>query len=95
MNTLKFITFTIPVEKEVTRIDKNGEEITKNVSYILQFIDNARFMATSLPNLVNNLSERIYRIKCKCGHDYKKCWTCGIKYKYCKCVLECTNYKMI
>ena len=29
------------------RIDKNGEEMTKNISYILQFIDNTRFMASS------------------------------------------------
>ena len=33
------------MEKEVTRIDENGGEITKNISYILQFIDSARFMA--------------------------------------------------
>ena len=70
-NTEKCITFTFPIEKEVTRIDKNGEEITKNISYILQFIDSARFMANSLSNLVNNLSERIHRIKCKSGHDVK------------------------
>ena len=30
-NTEKYITFTVPIEKEVTRIDKNGEEITKNL----------------------------------------------------------------
>ena len=35
------------MEKEKTRFDKNGEEITKNISYILQFIDSARFMASS------------------------------------------------
>ena len=29
------ITFTVPIKKEVTRIVKNGEEITKNISYIL------------------------------------------------------------
>ena len=28
-------------------------------------------MARSLSNLVNNLSERIYEIKCKYGHDDK------------------------
>ena len=54
-NTEKYITLTIPVEKEVTRIDKNGEEITKFVSCILQFIDIVRFMTTSLSNLFNNL----------------------------------------
>ena len=25
----KYITFTVPIKKEVTRIDKNGEEVTK------------------------------------------------------------------
>ena len=30
-------------------------------------------MASSLSNLVNNLSEEIHRIKCKYGHDDKKC----------------------
>ena len=47
-NTEKYITITVLIEKEVTRIDKSGEEITKNISYILQFIDSARFMASSL-----------------------------------------------
>ena len=85
--------FTVPIEKEVTRIDKNGQRITKNASYILQFIDSVRFIASSLSNLVNNLSERIQRIKCKFGHDDKKCETCGIKYKYCNCFLEYTSFK--
>ena len=92
-NTEKHITFTVPIEKEVTRIDKNGEEITKNISYALQFTDSPRFMVSSLSNLVNNLSEGIHRIKCKFGHDDKKCETCGIKYKYCDCFLEYTNFK--
>ena len=78
-NTEKYITFAVPVGKEVTRIDKNGEEFTKNISYILQFIDSARFMASSLENLVNNLSEEIHKIKCEYGHDDKKCETCEIK----------------
>ena len=34
----------------------------------MQFIDSAKFMASSLSNLVNNLSERIQKIKCKQGH---------------------------
>ena len=52
------------------------------MSYILQHIDSASFMAGSLSNPVNNLSERIHRIKSKCGHDDKKCETCGIEYKH-------------
>ena len=85
--------FTVPIEKEVTRIDKNGEQIAKNISYHLQFIDSARFMASSLSNLVNNLSEELHIIKCKLENDNKKCETCGIKYKYCVCFLEYTNFK--
>ena len=50
-------------------------------------------MASSLFNLVNNISEGIHRIKCKYGHDDKKCQNCGIKYKYCDCFLEYTNFK--
>ena len=92
-NTEKYITFTVSIEKEVTRIDRNGEEITKNNSWILQFIDSAKFMSSSLSNLVNNLSEGLHRIKCKLEHDNKKCETCGIKYKYCDCFLEYTNFK--
>ena len=34
-NTEKNITFTLPIGKEVTRIDKNDEEITKIISHIL------------------------------------------------------------
>ena len=82
------MTFTVLIEKEVTKIDNNGEQITKTISYILQFIDSARFMANSLPNHVNNLFEVVHRIKCKFGHDGKKCEICGIKYKYCDCFVE-------
>ena len=69
------------------------KKFQKNISYILQFIDSVKFMVSSLPSLVNNLSEGIHEIKCKLGHDDKKCETCGIKYKYCNRVLECTNVK--
>ena len=64
-NIEEYITFTVPIEKEVTRVDTNREEMTKNISSILQFINSARFMASSLSNLANNLSEEIHRIKCK------------------------------
>ena len=51
-NTEKYITFLVRKEKEVAWIDKNGEEITKNISYRLQFIDSARFMASSLSTIL-------------------------------------------
>ena len=33
------------------------KNFSKNISYILQFIDSARFMASSLSNFVNSLSK--------------------------------------
>ena len=59
-NSEKYITFTVSIEKEV---DNNGEEITKNISYKLQFINNTRFIASLLSSVVKNLSKRIHRIK--------------------------------
>ena len=56
-----------------------GKKLQKHMSYILQFIDSARLMASSLSNLVNNLPEGIHKIKCKHGHYNKKCETCRIK----------------
>ena len=64
-NTEKYITFSVPIAKEVTRIDKKGKVITKTISYRSQFIDSAKFMASSLTNLVSNLVVRIHKIKCK------------------------------
>ena len=92
-NTKKYITFTVPIEKEVIKIDKNREEIKKHISYILQFIDRARFMSSSLSNLVNNLSGGIHKIKCKGRYNDKKCETCGITYEVCHCFLEYSNFK--
>ena len=60
-------------------MEKQLQKIKK--SYTLQFIDSARFMPSSLSTLVNNLSEGLHRIKCKLGHDDKKCETYGIKYR--------------
>ena len=50
-------------------------------------------MASSLSNLVNNRYKEINRIKCKLGHDHKKCETCGITYEVCDYFLEYTNFK--
>ena len=47
-------------------------------------------MTSSSSNLVNNLSERIHKIKCKYGHNDKKCET---SYKLFDCFLEYTNFK--
>ena len=47
-------------------------------------------MTSSSSNLVNNLSERIHKIKCKYGHNDKKCET---SYKLFDCFLEYMNFK--
>ena len=74
----KYITFSVAIEKEVTRTNKYGKEITKTISHRLQFIDSTRFMASSLSNLVDNLAEGIHKTKCT---------NCNI------CCLEFTNTK--
>ena len=73
-NTEKYLSFIIPIEIEVARIEKkNGEEInTKNTSCIVHFIKSTKFMVSLLSNFANNFSERIQRIKCKFGHNEKK-----------------------
>ena len=91
--TWKYITFPVPIEKEVTRIGKNGEEIINNISYVLQFIDSARFMASSLSNLANYLSDGVDRIKCKFENNDEKCETSRIKYKYCDYFLGYPDFK--
>ena len=50
-------------------------------------------MASSLSNLVNDLSERIHEIKCKYGHNDKKLETCRIRYKYWNWFLEHTDFR--
>ena len=64
-NTANCKTFSIPIEKEVTKIDKNGNESVVTISYETNFIDGASFMKTPLSNLSNNLTEGIHKIKCK------------------------------
>ena len=48
-------------------------------------------MTRSFSNFANNLSEEIDKIKD--GHDYAKCKTCRIRYKYCNYFLEYINFK--
>ena len=85
-NSEKCIILTAPLEEGITKTDKTVEE-SKDIYilYILQFINSARFRASSLSNLVYNLSEGIRRIEFKLRHQDKKCETCGIKYKYSNC----------
>ena len=58
----EFETFSVPIETEVTKVDKEENENIMTISYNIKVIDSARFMASSLSNLVDNLAERIHEI---------------------------------
>ena len=64
-NIEKCKTFSVPIEKEVRKIDKDGNESVVTISYKIKFIDSARFMATLLSNLVDNLTKRIHKLNVK------------------------------
>ena len=67
-NTEKYISFSVPIKKKITKKGKDGNDKITKVSYKIKFIDSYRFMSTSLSNLVNNLSEGVHNDKCT---DYK------------------------
>ena len=72
-NTEKCITFSVPIKKETTKKDKNGNNKITKISYKIMFIDSCRFMPTSLSNLVSNSSDGLHNdscIDCKSGLDY-------------------------
>ena len=59
-NTEKYITFSVPIKKKI-------ENKNIDITYKIKFIDNFRFMATSLSKLVDNLTDNIHNDKCiKC-----------------------------
>ena len=51
--------FSSSNRKKVKEIDKVGNGNVETISYKIKFIDSTRFMATSLSNLVDNLTERL------------------------------------
>ena len=55
--------------RKVQKFDKNGNEDTMTIFYKIKSINSARFMASSLSDLVNNLAEGIHEFKCK-DYDY-------------------------
>ena len=55
------------------------------VMILIKFIDSARFMATSLSDLVDNVTEEICKIKCEdcdCFLEYERVKNILIKYVY-------------
>ena len=64
-NMEKYITFSVPIKKEITKKDK----IIK-ILYKIKFIDSNRFMSTWLSKLVDNLSEGLHNDECKDCKSY-------------------------
>ena len=64
-NTEKYITFSVPIKKEI----KNKNKIIET-TYKIKFIDRFRFMSISLSKLVDNLSEGLHNNRCV---DCKSC----------------------
>ena len=56
--------FPVPIGKDVTSTDKGDNESVVTIFYKIKFIDSARFMASSLSNLVDNLTKAIHKTKC-------------------------------
>ena len=63
-NTEKYITSSVPIKKEITKKDKNGNDKITKISDKIKSIDSCRFMSTSLANLVSNLSEGLHSDRC-------------------------------
>ena len=69
-NTEKYITFSVPIKKEITKKDKDGNDKITKISYRIKFIDSFRFMSSLLSNLLDNLSEGLHNDMCI---DCKSC----------------------
>ena len=90
-NKENYKAFSVLVKKEITKINIEGNENVKTIFYKIKFIDSARFMESSLPNLADNLTEGIHKIKCNdcdCFLKYENAKNNFIKYKWLYCHKE-------
>ena len=87
-DTEKHKTFSVPIENQMTKIYKDGNESVETIAYKIKFIDSARFIGSSLKNPVDNLAKGIHKIKCKycdCFLEYEIVKDDLIKCKYLYC----------
>ena len=65
-NTEKYTKpFSFQQKRKFKKADKNDNEDTITKTYKIKIIDCARFMVSSLSNLVDNLGEEIFKMKYK------------------------------
>ena len=77
-----FIIKALAEEKQFTCLGKIHKKYTeKYINFTVQ-----------IEKEVTRIDE-IHKIKCKYGHEDKKCETYDIKSKYCDCFLEYTHFK--
>ena len=69
-NTEKYITFSVPIKKEIIKKDENGNDKIMKISYKINFIDSYRIMSTSLSKLIDNFSEGLHNDNCKDCESY-------------------------
>ena len=62
-NTEKYITFSISINKKITKKDMDDNDKIVNIPYRLKFIDSNRFMSAPLSSLVDNLSDGLHKCK--------------------------------
>ena len=87
-NTEKYITFSVPVKKKITKTDKDGNGKIVNTSYKIKFIDSFGFMSSSLSSLVSNLSDGLHSdncTDCKSCLDYMSDKDDQLIFRYFKC----------
>ena len=93
-NAENYKIFSVLIEKEVAKVDKSEIENIITIAYKIKFIDSARFVASSLSNLVNNLGERIHKLKCEdcdCFLEYESAKGILTKYRCLSCNKNYSN----
>ena len=85
-NTGKYITYTVPTEKEAD----DGKPIVYNI----KFIDSFRFVSTSLSSLADSLSDGLYNIKCKDCNSFLDYMNFYDDKLVCRCFGCKTNYNI-
>ena len=75
-NSENYITFTVPIEKAVWRLDKIEKKL-QNIYFTYYSLLVAQGLwfpcSSALSNLVNNIFEGIHTVKCKFKQNDKKC----------------------
>ena len=80
-NTEKYLTFSVPILKEVARIEKNGEEITKKYLRHYNLLTVQDLCQAHYQVLLIILLKEFTKLNVN-TNTIKECEPCGIKYKY-------------